>query len=59
MERSTSTTGPFRVLPSVPTVQPQLCAVIARSNGAVIRSEIAPRSQVTPKSYASSAAVSP
>ncbi|HEX7336317.1 MAG TPA: hypothetical protein VF252_03830 [Gemmatimonadales bacterium] len=46
-------------MPSVPTVQAQLCPVIARSNGAVSRRESGPRSQVTPKSKPSSDAVSP
>src|SRR5215203_3114079 len=48
VERSARITGPATVLPPVPSVQPQLCAVIARENGATSRSVAGPRSQITP-----------
>ena len=54
VDRSTRTTGPLSVFPSVPAVQAQLYPVIARSKGAVSRRERGPRSQVTPKSKGSS-----
>ena len=53
------TTPPVTVLPPVPSVQAQLCAVIGRGNGVTSARLASPRSHVTPKGNDSSWPVSP